>query len=194
MLKPTNKPCNECPMRRASIPGYTGEATPDQLIDAIGGHGLHPLHAMPCHKTVDYEDPDWRRQLDAPGSKVRQCAGQAIYLANTCKSPKGNEDAVKGKPDHTLVFSSRTEFMEHHGNQPDAAEHEAESMRLAQRELDRSEARVVELRTRKNAAVDAGRVRLHVDLADMEILLGFAEILIAGYRRHQAKSELEIEH
>jgi len=113
MIKPTKKPCNECPMRRVSAPGWLGAAEPEEIIDAMGGHGFGtPCNAMPCHLTVDYDDPNWREQLE--GSKVRQCSGQAIYLANICKMPRPGETAVVGTENHKLVFGNRAEFLAHH--------------------------------------------------------------------------------
>jgi len=100
-------------MLRTSARGYLGAATPAEFIDAIGGHGiLSRADAMPCHMTVDYDDPNWRENLTV--GNARQCAGQATYLANTCKRPKGDETAEVGKADHGIVFSHRMQFMEHH--------------------------------------------------------------------------------
>jgi hypothetical protein len=68
---------------------------------------------MPCHTTVAYEDPDWEKSLDADA--VRQCAGQGIYLANTCTLPRPGPHAAKKLPaDRVLVFGDQTQFIEHH--------------------------------------------------------------------------------
>lgn len=73
------KPCNQCPFRKCSIPGYLGESTPSNFIQTTLGDA-----EMPCHQTVDYERPDWKTQLE-DGGTARQCAGAAVFFANILK-------------------------------------------------------------------------------------------------------------
>lgn len=69
---------------------------------------------MPCHCTIDYEDPDWEStQLSA----APRCAGHAAYLRNRCKMPRDPEmrafcDSVGQRKD---VFTFPHEFVAHHG-------------------------------------------------------------------------------
>jgi len=109
MKPPTGTPCRECPMRRASAPGWLGSDTPEDFIRTM--HGDMP---MPCHLAVNYEDPYWRQRLkDAP-----QCSGQAIYLSNICKRPRpdlqGNPVAQTLPADRVTVFARPDEFLAHH--------------------------------------------------------------------------------
>lgn len=71
--------------------------------------------AMPCHLTVDYDDPAWRDNLE----QARQCAGQGIYLANTCTIPRPGEHAAQRLPaDRETVFGNALEFLERHETAP----------------------------------------------------------------------------
>lgn len=106
MKPPRKNPCRECPMRRQSAPGWTGAATPRELLV-----GMSSGNAMPCHLTVDYDDPDWQDMLE----DARQCTGQAIYLANTCTLPRPSPTpAIRLPADRATVFSNALEFLAHH--------------------------------------------------------------------------------
>lgn len=106
-MKPcADQPCNDCPMRRKSMPGWLGAATPEQFIQSV-----HINDVMPCHQTVDYETDDWESQL-VDGSSVA-CAGVAIYHANVLKSPRDRSVRTM-KPDKVSVFASPKEFLDHH--------------------------------------------------------------------------------
>lgn len=117
-------PCNVCPFRRTSWPGYLGSDTPTGFIDKTEA-GV----AMPCHATVDYEREDWKEQSAA----APLCTGSLVYLRNTCKLPYVPPPEVPCPPflrddipqvvealdrveaDRDTVFSSRAEWLEHHG-------------------------------------------------------------------------------
>lgn len=101
--KVVGTPCKECPWRRASAPGWLGNHTPGDFI-ALSEQGAH----LPCHLHVSYEDADWQEQA----ARAPQCAGHAVYLANRCKLPSG--DQIVGKADHKLVFTRPHEFVAHH--------------------------------------------------------------------------------
>lgn len=98
------KPCAGCPWRRVSINGWLGDETPEGFVREAHGDGL-----MPCHRTVDYEDPDWMETLDG----AQQCAGMAIYRANVCKNPR-HPRALRLEPDRENVFATPQEFIDHH--------------------------------------------------------------------------------
>lgn len=101
---PTTKPCDECPWRRASTPGYVGPHNAQTWRDAI--HGDAPIA---CHKTItaDGETTTW----------THQCAGAAIYRSNVHKLPR-DPDVVTLPPDRDLVFARDGEFLEHHDLRP----------------------------------------------------------------------------
>lgn len=67
---------------------------------------------MPCHLTVDYEDPDWELLMDdAPA-----CTGGLQFLANSLNLPHDRQmvewrNRVGKNPD---VFTRRQEFIDHH--------------------------------------------------------------------------------
>ena len=86
------KQCRECPWRRASAPGWLGE------LPAVAWASIaHADDMVLCHL---------RTEEDC------QCVGLAIYRANVCKIPRG--DQISRDPDHAAVFSSPAEFHEHH--------------------------------------------------------------------------------
>lgn len=68
---------------------------------------------MPCHATVDYDDPNWKDQLiEAP-----LCAGALVFLKNTGKLPRSPHlaaavDAVE--QDFDTVFVHGGQFLDHH--------------------------------------------------------------------------------
>lgn len=102
-------PCGKCPWRRNSQPGYLGEDNPvDFLTKTDHGDGR-----MPCHKGIDYTDPDWMETQieDAP-----YCVGGLQYLNNTLKRPRDPEMAAAcdmvGRNDN--VFAWHHEFLTYH--------------------------------------------------------------------------------
>jgi hypothetical protein len=103
------KPCPQCPWRRASAPGWLGDADPQQFAAATLAEA-----PMPCHSAIDYEDPDWRTS-QLPRAPL--CAGSLVFLANTCKLPRDPEHAAAVAavaPDRDVVFAHVGEFLEHH--------------------------------------------------------------------------------
>lgn len=67
---------------------------------------------MPCHLTVDYEDPNWQKKWEA--KKIgRLCAGAAVFFANICKSSR-DRDRLVLPPDRETVFAWPAEFLAHH--------------------------------------------------------------------------------
>lgn len=101
-------PCDQCPWRRASAPGWLGANTPEGFASAISREVR-----MPCHTLVDYEREGWEwRQRKAP-----LCRGALIMMRNTCKLPLDPEikAALKSvEPDRERVFATVQEFIAHH--------------------------------------------------------------------------------
>lgn len=98
------EPCRACPFRRKSTPGYLGSDTPENFIETTMLD-----YEMPCHLTVNYEDPGWFQNLD----QAQACAGAAIFFANICKLSR-DPSRLKLPHDTKLVFASKAEFLKHH--------------------------------------------------------------------------------
>ena len=72
---------------------------------------MHDTH-MPCHCVVDYEDPNWKDQLET----AAHCAGSLVFLRNTCKQPRDLELSIMTtlvKPSNE-IFQWSVEFLDHH--------------------------------------------------------------------------------
>lgn len=107
MRPPLKQPCRECPFNRDSAPGYLGADDPVGFMAATLRDS-----PMPCHMTVDYEDPDWRAET-GPFGDARQCAGAAIFFSNICKLSRDlHRDSLPS--DRETVFSTPQEFIDHH--------------------------------------------------------------------------------
>lgn len=114
------KPCNDCPWRRNSIPGWLGDAGPERFLLAI--YAESPL---PCHQTVDYSDPAWLKKWTAQtrgkpmaqAASGRLCTGALTFYANLHKRPR-NPDLQIEVARSTSVFATPDEFLAHHRNAP----------------------------------------------------------------------------
>lgn len=107
MLKDLKKPCEACPFRKESAPGWTGNATPEEFLDTTMCD-----RTMPCHLTVDYENPYWEDDLDLS----QQCAGAAIFFTNICKLSR-DPDRLK-LPADSSVFGTLQKYLLHHAGRP----------------------------------------------------------------------------
>lgn len=102
------KPCNQCPFRRKSAPGWLGGLTPDEFKWLADSDTY-----MPCHKaaTESGDGVDY----NADNDHLPQCAGRAIYWANQCKRPQQRDSGLLMLPkDVKTVFNWPHEFVEHH--------------------------------------------------------------------------------
>jgi hypothetical protein len=79
MRPPTKHPCRECPFRIGGPVGWTGAAAPEEFAASILND-----ERMPCHRSIDYEDPQWHDRWVA-GKTGRLCAGSLTMAANLCK-------------------------------------------------------------------------------------------------------------
>lgn len=104
-MKDLPKLCKECPWRRDVAPGALGGSPPEVYIGQA-----HGPFKLPCHKTCDFDDPDWKeRSMD----EAAQCAGAAMY-----RQAQGLRDRLPAmlntlEPDGT-AFETPEEFMAHH--------------------------------------------------------------------------------
>jgi len=91
------------------MPGWLGAGTPQSFIVEISME-----RPLPCHPTIDYEDPRWLSQWEAQevGSI---CAGSLVMSANMGKVPR--DPAFPRLPvDKKTVFANHREFIDHHNN------------------------------------------------------------------------------
>lgn len=100
-----SRPCASCPWRRDVTPGALGGSPAETFIGQA--NGTFPL---PCHCRTDFSDPDWREKaINSP-----QCAGAAIYRANTGVAPNMPDFIHQLPADRSTVFAAPEEFLAHH--------------------------------------------------------------------------------
>lgn len=103
------QPCNECPWRKQSVPGYLGPYTATEWLDAAHAEG-----AIACHKTIP-PGGGW-------GDRTLQCAGLASFRHHVMKTPRNRTIAVG--PANPAVLQSNDEFLRHHEGGDEAVRHE----------------------------------------------------------------------
>lgn len=89
-------PCSDCPWRRDSLPGWTGDMTADEWLQAAHGEAN-----IQCHTRKAAHGQHW------------QCAGVATYRANVCKTPR-DRYIMTLPADRENVFATPAEFQKHH--------------------------------------------------------------------------------
>ena len=105
--EPAKMPCNECPLRRDSVPGHLGGYTPQMYIDVLHGDA-----DLACHLSKGFQEGEREQQ--------RSCTGVAMYRANTHCLPLGTNardailSVVAEDGDRSNVFASPEEFRAHH--------------------------------------------------------------------------------
>lgn len=85
-------PCSDCPWRRNALPAWLGRFTAEEWLRIAGSE----------------------TRIDCHVHKGPQCAGAAIYRANTSKLPRSKDILLLSKNAES-VFSSPGEFMAYHG-------------------------------------------------------------------------------
>ena len=103
--KKIKKPCVSCPFRRVNDLGTDkpGGSEPEVYL----GQARGPFW-LPCHKDGEYQDKN-----SDPG-KVQQCAGAAIFRANTKRADLLPDQLLKLEVDHEEVFATEAEFYAHY--------------------------------------------------------------------------------
>jgi hypothetical protein len=104
---PVPKPCSDCPFRRKSMPGWLGAGSPESFVQCINTDDI-----LPCHQTVDYEDPAWKEKWVAQ-TEGNTCAGALIMTANMCKTPR-DPNFPRMPRNRETVFATPMEFVRHH--------------------------------------------------------------------------------
>lgn len=123
MLNRLKQPCNDCPFRRVSAPGWLGGGTGDEFVrgafsdrplpaDERAPDPEHTIIALPCHLTIDYDNDDWRETLE----DADVCIGALQFAANACVLPRDAERAalVSAAGRNPDVFGQAVEFLAHH--------------------------------------------------------------------------------
>lgn len=104
---PTPKPCNECPWRRAALPGWLGPFAPEEWAEIA-----HSDAPIACHETIKETNSEGVGDWSHP--KMKQCAGAGIFRTNVFKSPRDPEVWIADESDKVTVFASTKEFITHH--------------------------------------------------------------------------------
>lgn len=104
---PTKQPCNSCPFRRKAMPGWLGAGSPESFLDC-----LQRDEPLPCHQTIDYDDPKWLEKWAAQETGS-MCAGALVFMANKAQRPRDREFPTMPQ-DKAEVFSNSLEFVRHH--------------------------------------------------------------------------------
>ena len=107
MQPPAPNPCNECPWRRESVPGFLGPHTAEEWVEIA-----HSDADIACHKTIPPGTPEDGSDLD----EMTACAGAAIFRANVFKRPRHLRDKPEfdRQRDTVRVFAWNDEFINHH--------------------------------------------------------------------------------
>lgn len=91
------------------MPGWLGAASPASFIVEISME-----RPLPCHPTIDYENPRWLSLWQAQRTGAI-CAGSLIMSANMGKIPR--EPSFPRLPaDREIVFATHQQFIDHHNN------------------------------------------------------------------------------
>lgn len=103
-------PCKECPFRKNNkLKGeFPGGSHPFVYV----GQSVGPFW-LPCHMDKEYNDKE------SDPKAVDQCAGAAIYRANTGSASRMPEPLLSLPKDMETVFKSHEEFLSHYLNIPE---------------------------------------------------------------------------
>ena len=103
------KPCNQCPFRRNSLPGWLGPWKAEEIVWSLG------RAAFPCHKTIRQD------RQSIKDSELEGCAGASIFLNNKAERSRNlntlqHQQRVRNinKDIKKSVFSGSQEFIKHH--------------------------------------------------------------------------------
>lgn len=103
MKNTIKNPCDQCPFRQNSFPGWLGPSTSQETYHYVMNEG-----DFSCHKT-----------RNKPPQNQSRCRGSLLFLKQACKSPKYNkplDEALRQIP-FQLQFPNILQvhkFLEHH--------------------------------------------------------------------------------
>jgi len=100
-------PCNDCPFRKNSLPGWLGAwESPEQLFGFI----ITVEREFPCHLTMTDKD-----EKDKPESEMSYCRGAVMFMKKLGKLPRNpvlakmvnsvNREELDNILDHTGFFT-----------------------------------------------------------------------------------------
>lgn len=108
-------PCNECPFRKKSLPGYIGDHSDvSEIIDIVQGDGK-----FPCHMQVNVVRKQQGCSYKDALVRAPVCAGSAAFLCNQIKVSRdpevgaaqklvGTREDVFGMPGSTWSIAEMT--------------------------------------------------------------------------------------
>ena len=102
-------PCNACPFRKNSLPGWLATYTPTELHSVVMSE-----KPFPCHLTHPTEELSW----DESGTPEHPlCAGALMYMRKNAKNPRNPElsklvRSIKLEDCDNILNTS--EFIKHH--------------------------------------------------------------------------------
>lgn len=103
MKKNLSAPCNECPFKKTSLPGYLGGVWNVSDLHLFVSHDKH----FPCHKSMENNTEE----------NYSHCVGSIMYL-NQNKSMSKNKDIrelqLKFKDEDHSNILNLFEFAKHH--------------------------------------------------------------------------------
>lgn len=106
-------PCSDCPWARKSLPGWIGSNSVAQWL-AVARDGWHPIA---CHTrriaSEALRDVEAHRTSEACQGHW-ECAGAAIYRANTSVMFYPERRWLTLPPNRIAVFATPGEFIAHH--------------------------------------------------------------------------------
>lgn len=106
-----NKPCNECPYRKQSIPGYFGGHDGNQYRSFISQDTT-----VACHTRTKFND-------NGDPRKISYCTGHIAAQIKSCKSPIPNtlphalHQAMRDRSDFDVILDNALsifDFNAHH--------------------------------------------------------------------------------
>ncbi len=105
MKNSIKKPCDECPFRTKSLPGWLGGETPEDTFNHIVTEG-----DFSCHK-----------QRHKAQENQSRCRGSILFLRKMGKLPRYNSDLAKAVMEvpfkeafYDKNILSRNDFIKHH--------------------------------------------------------------------------------
>lgn len=122
MKRICRRQCPACPFRPTSAPGWLGEYTPHEVVNAAW-HG----RSFFCHSRTDYTDPEWRERAERDG---QLCRGFLLFR-HAMLAPASPDAAIRAAEAQAVSEAETnpasadvmegTAFIEHHSMPPEEA-------------------------------------------------------------------------
>lgn len=107
--KCNDKPCNQCPYRKESLPGFLGDANyqPELFLQQLDMKEMHP-----CHLAIK----DWENYTKEELLAANKCTGALQFMNNSLRIHRNPKIAALQKTagKNEKVFQWKSEFIEHH--------------------------------------------------------------------------------